>query len=132
MGSTAAAVRSAMSILRDTGRRVMEKQPITALLTRMASGDRAAEERLAEAVVRTAPSRSPVARWRATTVAISMALTLEPRVLAHDALLKILQGPVEFENRRHLFAYATKVIIRAMIGLPAATPGSDAAETFCG
>jgi RNA polymerase sigma factor (TIGR02999 family) len=114
MESTAAAVRSAVSILKDAGRRVMEKQPITALLTRMARGDHAAEERLAEAVVERLEQIAGREMARHNRGHLD-GLTLEPRVLAHDALLKILQGPVEFENRRHLFAYATKVIIRAMI-----------------
>ena len=42
-------------------------------------------------------------------------LTLEPRVLADDALLQILASPITFENRRHLFAYASRIIVRAMI-----------------
>ena len=36
-------------------------------------------------------------------------------MVAHDALLKILDQPVEFENRRHFFAYATTVMSRAII-----------------
>jgi RNA polymerase sigma factor (TIGR02999 family) len=36
-------------------------------------------------------------------------------MLAHDALLKILDRPLEFENRRHFFGYATRVMARALI-----------------
>jgi hypothetical protein len=123
MGSTAAAVRSAMSILRDTGRRVMEKQPITALLTRMASGDRAAEERLAEAVVERLEQIAGREMARHNRGHLD-GLTLEPRVLAHDALLKILQGPVEFENRRHPLRLRNQGDHPGHDRLPAATPGA--------
>lgn len=42
-------------------------------------------------------------------------LTLEPRMLAHDALLKLLDKPIPFENRRHFFRYASQIMARAML-----------------
>lgn len=92
----------------------MTRQPITVLLERLASGEGGAEDRLAEAVVDRLERIAGREMARHNRGHLD-GLTLEPRVLAHDALLKILTAPVAFENRRHLFSYATTVIVRAMI-----------------
>jgi len=92
----------------------MTQPPITVLLGRLASGEPGAEERLAEAVVERLERIAGREMARHNRGHLG-GLTLEPRVLAHDALLKILDSEVAFENRRHLFGYATTVIVRAMI-----------------
>ena len=92
----------------------MTEAPITVLLGRLATGDRDAEERLAEAVIARLEQIAGREMVRQNRGHLG-GLTLEPRVLAHDALLKILDSEVEFENRRHLFSYASTIIVRAMI-----------------
>ena len=92
----------------------MEERAITRLLAQLAARERGSEERLAEAV---ADELERIARRemvRGNSGHLD-GLTLEPRILAHDALLKILKLPIAFENRRHLFTYATRIIVRAMI-----------------
>lgn len=92
----------------------MAEHPITLLLQQLAEGDRAADERLATAVVaqlEMIAGRELAQRNRGGLDG----LTLEPRVFAHDALLKILSQRQDFENRRHFFAYATSIMVRAMI-----------------
>ena len=42
-------------------------------------------------------------------------LTIEPGVLADDALLKILGNNSSFENRRMFFAYATRIMVRELL-----------------
>ena len=92
----------------------MEDPPITELLGAAARGDRAADERLVAAVV---DQLERIARnqMSAGNRGGLDGLTLEPRMLAHDALVKLFEQPVEFENRRHFFAYATQVMSRAII-----------------
>jgi RNA polymerase sigma factor (TIGR02999 family) len=92
----------------------MDDQPITRLLAAAAHGDRLADDRLIQAVVgrlEQIASREMAAGNRGGL----HGLTMEPRMLAHDALIKILDRPLEFENRRHFFAYATQVMARAII-----------------
>ena len=87
---------------------------ITALLGRMAGGERAAAEDLGVAVVGQL-ERIADGELRRHSPAGLHGLTLEPRMFAHDALLKILESGLSFANRRHFFAYATQVMARAMI-----------------
>ena len=92
----------------------MPDSSITMLLARAAKGDRASDERLIEAVVgqlEQIAHREMAAGNRGGLDG----LTIEPRMVAHDALLKIIDKPVEFENRRHFFAYATSMMSRAII-----------------
>lgn len=91
-----------------------DESPITLLVGRLAAGDTDAGDRLAEAVVDRLEQIAGREMARHNRGNLD-GLTLEPRILAHDALLKILDSDVEFENRRHLFAYATRIIVRAMI-----------------
>jgi len=92
----------------------MTEPPITMLLSRAARGDRASDERLVEAVV---GQLEQIARRElaAGNRGRLDGLTVEPRMVAHDALLKIFEQPLDFENRRHFFAYATRVMTRAII-----------------
>lgn len=92
----------------------MHDPSITMLLARAARGDRASDERLIEAVV---GQLEQIARRElaAGNRGGLHGLTMEPRMVAHDALLKIIDKPVEFENRRHFFAYATSMMSRAII-----------------
>lgn len=83
---------------------------ITVLLARLVEGDQAAEQPLVAAVVERLEriARGQMARQAA-------GVTLEPRMLAHDALLKLLDEPREFDNRRHFFSYATRIMANALI-----------------
>ncbi|MEM9553894.1 MAG: ECF-type sigma factor [Acidobacteriota bacterium] len=91
-----------------------DDQPITRLLAELAEGADGAEDRLAEAVVERLEQIADRAMARSNRGSLD-GLTLEPRVLAHDALLKLLEATHAFENRRHLFAYAGRIIDRAML-----------------
>lgn len=92
----------------------MTDAPITQLLDRAARGDRDADEALVAAVV---GQLERIARKQlaAGNRGGLDGLTMEPQMMAHDALLKLFEQPVEFENRRHFFAYATQVMARAII-----------------
>ncbi len=92
----------------------MTDSSITMLLAQAARGDRASDERLIEAVV---GQLEQIARreMAAGNRGGLDGLTMEPRMVAHDAILKIFEQPVEFENRRHFYAYATQVMARAII-----------------
>jgi RNA polymerase sigma factor (TIGR02999 family) len=92
----------------------MSESPITRLLSEAAEGRAGAQDRLITAVVHrleAMASREMAAGNRGGLDG----LTMEPRMLAHDALIKILDRPMDFENRRHFFAYASKVMSRALI-----------------
>jgi len=92
----------------------MDDQPITRLLAAAADGESRADDRLIQAVV--GRLEQIAAREMAAGNRGGLdGLTMEPRMLAHDALLKILDRPVKFENRRHFFGYATQVMARALI-----------------
>lgn len=87
---------------------------ITVLLGRLAAGEKDVEEPLAEALSRRLEEIAH-REMRRRNRGVLDGLTLEPGVLADDALLRILESPIDFENRRHLFAYATRIIVRSMI-----------------
>lgn len=90
----------------------LQDEPITALMRRLADGEAGASEELAAAVV---DSLERIARREMVRRGGLEGLTLEPRIFAHDALLKILDSSLDFESRRQLFAYSAKVIGRAVI-----------------
>jgi len=92
----------------------MNEQPITQLLAEAARGNQAADSRLISAVVHRLEQIAGREMAACNNGRVD-GLTMEPRMLAHDALIKILERPLEFENRRHFFAYATSVMARAMI-----------------
>ena len=88
--------------------------PITELLHRVASGESGDVNRLATAVLdrlRAIAHREMDARHSGPLDA----LTIEPAVLANDALMKLLDVSPDFENRRHFFAYATTIMVRALV-----------------
>ncbi len=93
--------------------RAGDEAQITLLLARVAEGDHSADTALVNAVVQRLERIA--AHEMVPYQSDGAALTLEPRMLAHDALLKLLESPRSFENRRHFFAYATKTIARALI-----------------
>ncbi len=92
----------------------MNDQPITQLLSAAAQGDPGADAKLIAAVVQRLEQIASREMAACNNGRVD-GLTMEPRMLAHDALLKILERPREFENRRHFFSYATSVMARAMI-----------------
>lgn len=92
----------------------MVDQPITRLLHQLAEGDRSVDDRLARAVIAQLERIAGHELSQRHRDGLH-GLTLEPGIFAHDALLKILAQRHEFENRRHFFAYATNIIVRAMI-----------------
>lgn len=92
----------------------MADSPITYLLEEFARGTAGADERLAEAVFARLERIAGRELARHNDGRID-GLTLEPGVFASDALLKLLDSPLGFQNRRHFFSYATTAIIRAII-----------------
>ncbi len=92
----------------------MQTSPITELLAEIGKGERAADSRFIAAVM--ARLEQIAAREMAALNRGGLhGLTMEPQMLAHDALLKVLQQPMQFENRRHFFSFATTVMVNALI-----------------
>lgn len=92
----------------------MSSPPITELLRQLHDGEGDSANLLAEAVhgkLEAIARRELAARFGAR----SDALTIEPGVLADDAFMKLLDQDLSFENRRHFFAYATRIMVRALI-----------------
>ncbi len=92
----------------------MADAPITRLLQDVEEGLDPDGDRLAGAVIdrlRAIAFREMAARAGEPVDA----LTIEPGVLASDALMKVLGKKPSFENRRHFFAYVTQIMIRALI-----------------
>lgn len=89
-------------------------QPITQLLHALERGEEVDDERLAAAVL---DRLRAIAHHeiRARSAKPVEALTIEPGVLASDALMKVLGKRPRFDNRRHFFAYATQIMVRALI-----------------
>lgn len=86
---------------------------VTVLLRRAAEGDSAATDDLVAAVY---ARLEQVAKqqMRARHGLRNGDLTLEPRALVHDTLLKLLNTPQGYANRRHFYSFATKVMIRVL------------------
>lgn len=87
---------------------------ITGLLQQLADGDDSVGSKLAEAVIgklERIAHRELADRNRGALDG----LTLEPGMFVHDALLKLIHQPIEFANRQHFFAYATQIMVRAMV-----------------
>lgn len=100
--------------LRPSGFPMSQDAPITELLQGLARGEHADGEQLAAAVLdrlRAIAYKEMAARHRGPLDA----MTIEPGVLANDAFMKVLGKKPQFENRRHFFAYATQVMVRALI-----------------
>ena len=92
----------------------MNESPITQLLSEAAEGQAGAQDRLITAVVQRLEAMAGREMAAGNRGGLD-GLTMEPRMLAHDALMKILDRPLDFENRRHFFAYASKVMSRCLI-----------------
>ncbi len=86
--------------------------PITMLLQEIARGDSPSDERIVGVVVQ---ALERLAQKEMAQRGGWHGLTLEPTVFAHDALLKIVDQRHAFANRGHFFAYATQIMVRAMI-----------------
>lgn len=87
---------------------------ITRLLQDASSGDEEAVNELAGAVYAELEkvARSQMRRRYGGALA---GVTMEPAALVNETLLKLIQAPREFENRRHFYAFATKVMLRVLI-----------------
>jgi len=94
----------------------MEKEgEITLLLRQASSGDEHAHEELVRRVygdLENVAGRRMRDRFGPDLAGI----TLEPAALVNETFLKLLQQerPVDFKNRRHFFAFATRVMLRAL------------------
>ena len=91
-----------------------EEQKITRLLHLAASGEEQATEELVAAVygdLERVARRQMRRRYGGELAGV----TLEPAALVNETLLKLLQSPREFENRRHFYGFATKVMLRVLI-----------------
>jgi len=86
--------------------------PITQLLQELARGDSSSDQRIVEAVVK---ALVRLAERELAQRGGLHGLTLEPQVFANDALMKILSQRPTFVNRGHFFAYATQIMVHAMI-----------------
>lgn len=94
--------------------RALMDPAITGLLRQLADGDGSAGDRLAAAVIdklEHIAHRELAERNRGGIDG----LTLEPGMFVHDALLKLIDKPQQFANRRHFFAYATQMMVRSMV-----------------
>lgn len=92
----------------------MSDAPITRLLHDLSLGLDPDGDRLAAAVI----DRLRMIAFREMAARSSEpidALTIEPGVLASDALMKVLGKKPSFENRRHFFAYVTQIMVRSLI-----------------
>jgi RNA polymerase sigma factor (TIGR02999 family) len=87
---------------------------ITRLLRRAASGDDQAFEGVVSRVYEELESVA-AARMRRNFGRDLAGVTLEPAALVNETLLKLIEHPRTFENRRHFYAYATKVMLRVLI-----------------
>ena len=87
---------------------------ITRLLRRAAEGeDRAFEELVAR--VYPELERVASARMRGDFGRDLAGVTLEPAALVNETIVKLIEHPRGFENRRHFYAYATKVMLRVLV-----------------
>lgn len=86
---------------------------ITLLLERAAEGDEQAHEALVRRVygdLEKVAARRLYQRFGSD----AQALTIEPAALVNETFLKLLRRPKKYENRRHFFSYATRVMLRTL------------------
>jgi RNA polymerase sigma factor (TIGR02999 family) len=86
---------------------------ITLLLEQAAAGDATALDALARKVYADL-ERVAERRLRERFGADLAGVTLEPAALVNETFLKLLRTPLAFANRRHFFAFATRVMLRAL------------------
>jgi len=87
---------------------------ITVLLHRAAEGERAALEEVTARVYRELEAVAAGKLRRRYGLDLAGA-TLEPAALVNETLFRLLRNPSEFENRRHFFAFANRVMSRVLI-----------------
>lgn len=87
---------------------------ITRLLRAVSEGEESALETLASSVY-SELERVASSQMRRGFGGALPGLTLEPAALVNDTLMKVLDQPMDFENRRHFYSYASKVMLRTMI-----------------
>ena len=86
---------------------------ITLLLERAADGDESAQDALVQRVYGDL-EKVAARRLRERFGSNVHALTIEPAALVNETFLKLLRQPKRYENRRHFFAFATKVMLRVL------------------
>ncbi len=92
----------------------VSEEPITRLLHEFCDGADPGGDRLAAAVLDRLRAIAYYEMSARSSEAID-ALTIEPGVLANDALMKVLGKKPSFANRRHFFSYATQIMVNALI-----------------
>lgn len=92
----------------------MTTDEITLWLGRAAAGDDEARERVAAWAYRDLEQLAE-RRLRRAYGARAAALTLEPAALVNETFLRLLESPVGFENRRHFLAFASRVMLSALV-----------------
>ena len=93
-----------------------EEAPVTRWLERAAEGDRAAEEQVAEWAYAELERLAGARLQRSLrSGSVRAPLTLEPAALVNETFVKMLQNPQVFANRRHFFAFTSKVMLRVLI-----------------
>lgn len=90
----------------------MNSEPITLLLRELSRGQAHSDDRVAAAVIQ---ALERIAEREFARRGGAHGLTLEPRIFAHDALLKVLSQRQVFISRGQFFAYATQIMVHAMI-----------------
>jgi RNA polymerase sigma factor (TIGR02999 family) len=86
--------------------------PVTVWLSQAAEGDEHAAERVASWAY---AELEQLAARRLRREFPSGDITLEPAALVNETFLKLLENPVVFANRRHFFAFVSKVMLRVLI-----------------
>lgn len=89
-----------------------DDEPVTSWLQAAAQGDREAEERAAAWAY---GELERLAAQRLRRAFGGADVTLEPAALVNETFLKVLESPVAFANRRHLFAFLGTVMMRVLI-----------------
>lgn len=89
-----------------------EGEPVTQWLQQAAGGDPQASDRVAAwayAELERLADRRLRRRFGDRDV------TLEPAALVNETFVKLLQHPIVYANRRHFFAFVSKVMLRVLI-----------------
>ena len=87
-------------------------EPVTRWLEAAAAGDPSASERVAEWAY---AELEHLAAKRLRRQFGYADITLEPAALVSETFLKLLRNPTAFENRRHFFAFVSRVMLRVLI-----------------
>lgn len=87
-------------------------EPVTRWLQEAARGDDRAAENIASWAYE---ELERLANSRLKRQFGSGDITLEPAALVNETFIKLLEHPIVYENRRHFFAYVSKVMLRVLI-----------------